>query len=183
MGTTRLQDGRRQWVSGRASKSGNSPEGHPGAAQKSSFLLPGPSREWAFITCVVSSVLSANRHGMYFNTDLCKLFANTSLRVPKSLRQLGLRTTNGCPWILVDALLRKTFYDSCRSASMGPTSTDSTTVGGDSSEDSQLHIDLSPIVCSSWAPALFLSTEDCDLGIDGWPLFMHMMLRNWDTNL
>lgn len=102
-----------------------------------------------YITCVVSSVLSANRHGMYFNTDLCKLFANTSLRVPKSLKQLGLRTTNGCPWILVDALLRKTFYDSCRSASMGPTSTDSTTVGGDSSEDSQLHIDLSPIVCSS----------------------------------
>ena len=27
---------------------------------------------------------------------------------------------------------------------MGPTSTDSTTVGGNSSEDSQLHVDLSP---------------------------------------
>lgn len=36
------------------------------------------------------------------------------------------------------------FYDSWLSVFMGPTSTDSTTVGGNSSEDSQLHVDLSP---------------------------------------
>lgn len=87
---------------------------------------------------------------MYFNTDLCELFPNTFLRVPKSLKQLGLRTTSGCPWIPVDALtLSKMFHDSWRSVFMGPAPTDSTTMGGNSSEDSQLHVDLSPAVCSS----------------------------------
>ena len=36
-------------------------------------------------------------------------------------------------------------------------------------------------VCSSWTTAL--SSADCDVGIDGWPLFIHMMPRSWDINL
>ena len=36
-------------------------------------------------------------------------------------------------------------------------------------------------VCSSWTTAL--SSADCDAGIDGWPLFIHMMPRSWDINL
>lgn len=93
---------------------------------------------------LVSSVLSANRHRMYFNIDSWELFPNTfpSSKIartvgPMNCKRLSLGICE-CPNSHI------TCFTTVASVFMGPTSTDSATVGGTSSEDSHLHVDLSP---------------------------------------